>query len=92
MLAKTNHSTDFTRKLARPIVLSRRPCSWLEALHDAASLIGHLEPFRPARLLWGRAAGLILLAAETDKRADIAEATRQLMVCVERESWWKPHR
>jgi hypothetical protein len=30
---------------------------------------------------------MILIAAETRKRADIAEATRQLLVCVERENW-----
>ena len=33
-----------------------------------------------------RLAGLILLAAEPRQRDDIAEA---LLVCVERENWWK---
>jgi hypothetical protein len=31
---------------------------------------------------------MILIAAETGKRDDIAEATRRLLVCVERENWW----
>jgi hypothetical protein len=32
---------------------------------------------------------MILLAAETRKRDDIAEATRQVLIVVERENWWK---
>jgi DNA-binding XRE family transcriptional regulator len=32
---------------------------------------------------------MILLAAETRKRADVAEATRQTLVALERENWWK---
>ncbi len=75
--------------LAQPITLTRGPRSHLVTLMDAAILIRDLEPWRQARPVWDRAAGLILLAAETRKRDDIAEATRQLMVCVERESWWK---
>ncbi len=82
-------SPDLTLPLAQPITLTRGPRSHLVTLMDAAILIRDLEPWRQARPVWDRAAGLILLAAETRKRDDIAEATRQLMVCVERESWWK---
>ena len=57
---------------------------------DGAILIRDLEPWRLARPEWDRAAGLIVLAAESTKRDDISEATRHLLVCVERENWWKP--
>jgi len=40
----------------------------------------------PGRVPGIRLAGLILLAAETRQRDDIAEA---LLVCIERENWWK---
>jgi hypothetical protein len=46
---------------------------------DAAILIRDLDPFRQARPVWDRAAEIILLAAETRRRADVAEATRQMM-------------
>ena len=36
-----------------------------------------------------RAAEMILLAAESRKRADVAEATRRVVVALERENWWK---
>ena len=36
-----------------------------------------------------RAAEMILLAADTRERADVAEATRQLLAALERENWWK---
>ena len=80
---------DLTLPLAHPITITRGPASHLVTLMDAAILIRGLEPWRQARPVWDRAAGLILLAAETRKRDDIAEATRQLLVCVERENWWK---
>ncbi len=54
---------------------------------DAAILIRDLEPFRQSRP--DRAAEMILLAAATRKRADVAEATRQVLVALERENWWK---
>jgi len=44
---------------------------------DAAILIGDLEPLRQARPVWDRAAEMILLAATTGAKADIAKATRQ---------------
>lgn len=85
-------SPDLTLPFAHPITLTRGPGSHLVTLMDAAILIRDLEPWRQARPVWDRAAGLILLAAETRKRDDVAEATRQLLVCVERENWWKPGR
>jgi len=39
--------------------------------------------------VWDRAAEMILLAAATRKRADVAEATRQVLVALERENWWR---
>ncbi len=56
---------------------------------DAAILIRDLNPFRQARPVWDRAAEMILLAAETRKRDDVAEATRQMLVALEKENWWK---
>jgi len=74
--------------LLRPITLIRGPGSHLVTLMDAAVLIRDLEPWRQARPVWDRLAGPILLAAGTKKRDDISEATRQVLVCVERENWW----
>jgi len=80
---------DLSLPLAHPITLTGGPCSHPVTLMDATILIRDLEPFRQARPVWDRAAEMILTAAETGKRADIAEATRQLLVCVARENWWK---
>jgi hypothetical protein len=35
---------------------------------------------------------MILIAAETGKRDDIAEATRQTLVALGPENWWKQDR
>jgi len=51
-----------------------------------------LGPFWQAWPVWDRAAEMILLAGKTRKRADVAEATRQLLVALGRENWWKPAR
>jgi hypothetical protein len=51
-----------------------------------------LEPFQQARPVWDRAAEMILVAAGTGERADTAEATRQMLVALERENWWKSGR
>jgi len=67
---------DLTIPLAHPSTLTGGPGSHLVTLMDAAILIRDLEPFRQARPVWDRAAGLILLAPETEKRTDVAEATR----------------
>jgi hypothetical protein len=80
---------DLTLPLAQPITLTRGPRSHLVTLMDAAILIRDLDQFRQARPVWDRAAEMILLAATTKKREDIAEATRQVLVCVERENWYK---
>jgi hypothetical protein len=80
---------DLTLPLAQPMTLTGGPRSHLVTLMDAAILIRELEPWRQARPVWDRAAGLILFAAETGKRADIAEATRQLHVALNHENWLK---
>jgi hypothetical protein len=80
---------DLSRELSQPITLIGGPRSRLVTLQDAATLIRDLDPFRQARPVWDRAAEMIMIAAETGKRADIAEATRQLLVAVEHENWWK---
>jgi hypothetical protein len=85
----TTAEPDLSIQLAHPITLTSGPRSHLVTLMDAAILIRDLEPFRQARPVWDRTAEMILAAAETGKRADIAEATRQVLVAVERENWWK---
>jgi hypothetical protein len=80
---------DLTLPLARPITLTRGPRSHIVTLMDAAILIRDLEPFRQARPVWDRAAEMILIAATTGKRDDIAEATRQMLVALGHENWWK---
>jgi hypothetical protein len=88
--ARTKHAApDLTRKLDRAIELTGGPRSRLATLQDAAVLIRDLEPFRQARPVWDRAAEMILVAGTTGKRADIAEATRQLLTAVIHENWWK---
>jgi hypothetical protein len=83
---------DLTIPVARPITLTGGPRSHLVTLMDAAILIRDLEPFRQARPVWDRAAEMILIAAETGKRDDIAEATRQMLVALGPENWWKQDR
>jgi hypothetical protein len=83
------NSPDLTLPLAQPITLTRGPRSHLVTLMDAAVLIRDLEPFRRARPVWDRAAEMILVAGTTQKRADVLEATRQMMVALERENWWR---
>jgi hypothetical protein len=83
----TRTSPDLSLPLAESITLSRGPRSHLVTLMDAAILIRGLEPFRQARPVWDRTAEMILLAAETGAAADVAEATRQLLVALDHENW-----
>jgi hypothetical protein len=82
-------SPDLSGKLAHTIKPSRGPAAQLETLADAAQLIADLEQFRQARPVWDRAAEMILVAARTIRKADIAEATRSLEVALEKENWLK---
>jgi hypothetical protein len=81
----TTAEPDLSIQLAHQIPLTHGPRSHLVTLVDAAILIRDLEPFRRARPVWDRAAEMILLAGTSRKRADIAEATPQLIVAVEHE-------
>jgi hypothetical protein len=80
-------SPDLTLPLAKPITLTSGPRSHLVTLMDAAILIRDLEPFRQARPVWDRAAEMMMIAATTRDRADIVEATRQLLVALGHENW-----
>jgi hypothetical protein len=82
-----NREPNLNRKLAHTIKPTRGPAAQLETLADAAQLIADLEQFRQARPVWDRAAEMILLAARTGRKADIAEATRSVMVALEKENW-----
>jgi len=88
----TRTSPDLSLPLSEPINLARGPRSHLVTLMDAAILIRDLEPFRQARPVWDRAAEMILIAAETGAANDVVEATRQLLVALDHENWWKPAR
>src|SRR5262249_51676109 len=88
----TRTTPDLSLPLAQPITLTGGPHSHLVTLMDAAILIRDLEPVRQARPVWDRAAEMILIAAETGKRDDIAEATRQMLVALGHENWWKQDR
>ncbi len=79
----------FIAALAYPITLTGGPRSHLVTLMDAAILIRDMEPFRQARPVWDRAAEMILLEASSGEAPDIAEATRQLHVALNRENWLK---
>jgi DNA-binding Xre family transcriptional regulator len=81
---------DFARKLASVIVLTKGPRSQLVTLQDARDLIRELDAVRQRRPVWYRAALMILVAATSGKRADIQEATRQLLAAVSFENWWRP--
>ncbi len=78
---------DLTLPLAQPITLTRSPRSHLVTLMDAAILIRDLEPFRQARPVWDRTAEMIMLGARPKRRADVQEATRQLLVALGHENW-----
>ena len=80
---------DLTLPLAQQTTLTRGPGSHPVTLMDAAILVRDLDQFRQARPKWDRAAEIILVAATTGTRAHITEATRQLLVTVERENWWR---
>ena len=67
---------SWSKKLPGPIKL--RDGRELATLSDARSLILDLTKSRRARPTWLYATELILRAAETGKRADLAEARRQI--------------
>jgi hypothetical protein len=54
----------------------------LDTLADAAQLIADLEQFRQARPVWDRCAEMLLRAARSGRKADIAEATSYLLIAV----------
>jgi len=80
---------DLSRKLAHTVKPTGGPAAQLDTLADAAQLIADLEQWRQARPYWDRAAEMILTAARTGRKADIAEATRCVMVALEKENWLK---
>jgi hypothetical protein len=80
---------NLNRKLAHAIKPTGGPAAQLDTLADTAHLIADLEQFRQARPVWDRAAEMVLLAARTGKKADIAEATRCVMVGLEKKNWLK---
>jgi hypothetical protein len=68
---------------------TRGPATQLETLADAVQLIADLEQFRQARPV-GSCRGDALVAARTGRKADIAEATRSVLVALEKENWLNP--
>ena len=88
-MSRRTANPDLSTPLAYPIILTAGPRSHLVTLMDAAILIRDMEPFRQARPVWDRAAEMILLAASSGDAPDVAEATRQLHVALNRENWLK---
>jgi hypothetical protein len=80
---------DLSRKLAHTVKPTGGPAAQLETLADAAQLIGDLEQFRQNRPYWDRCAEMLLRAAKTGRKADIAEATRCVEVALWKENWLK---
>ena len=87
--ARRANSPDLTRYLAHTIKPTGGPAAQLETIADAAQLIADLEQFRQARPYWDRCAEMLMRAAETGRKPDIAEATRCVMVALEKENWLK---
>ena len=83
---------NLNRKLAHPIKPTGGPATQLETLADAAQLVADLEQFRQVRPYWDRCAEMLLVAARTGRKADIAEATRCVEVALWKENWLKSER
>jgi len=80
---------DLSRKLAHRVKPTGGPAAQLGTLADAAQLIADLEQFRQARPYWDRCAEMLLVAARSGRKADIAEATRCVEVALSKENWLK---
>ena len=87
--AKPAKSPDLTRQLAHTIKPTAGPAAHLETIADAAQLIADLEQWRQARPYWDRCAEMLMRAAKTGRKPDVAEATRCVMVALEKENWLK---
>ena len=83
---------NLNRKLAHTIKPTGGPAAQLDTLADAAQLIADLEQWRQARPYWDRCAEILLLAARTGRKADVVEATRCVVVALEKENWLKRER
>jgi glutamine amidotransferase PdxT len=84
-----NREPNLNRKLAHTIKPTGGPAAQLETLADAAQLIADLAQFRQARPYWDRCAEMLMVAARTGRKDDIAEATRSLEVALGKENWLK---
>ena len=87
--AKGAKAPDLSRRLASTIKPTGGPAAQLETIADAAQLIADLEQWRQARPYWDRCAEMLLQAATTGRKPDGAEATRCIMVALEKENWLK---
>src|SRR5436305_5376006 len=85
--AKGAKAPDLSRRLASTIKPTGGPAAQLETIADAAQLIADLEQWRQARPYWDRCAEMLLQAATTGRKPDGAEATRCIMVALEKENW-----
>jgi hypothetical protein len=67
---------DFSGMLTRVIEPKGGPGIELATLEDAARFMGKMRPFRQARPHWDHAAELVLKAATTERRKDVAAGNR----------------
>ena len=61
---------------------TRKPVSTASGLEARRSVA-------PRCAVWDRAAEMIMLAGTTKEAADVQEATRQILVALGHENWWK---
>ena len=78
---------DFSLKLTRVIEPKSGPGVELTSLEDAARFMGQMRPWRQARPHWDYAAALILKAATTGQRKDVAAATDQMERALRTDNW-----
>jgi hypothetical protein len=83
----TKPKADFSLGLTRVIEPTSGPGVELATLEDAARFVGAMKPWRQARPHWDFAAELILRAATTGKKIDIANATIQIERALKVEGW-----
>jgi hypothetical protein len=78
---------DFSLKLTRVIEPKGGPGVELATLEDATRFMGHIRPWRQARQHWDYAAALVLKAATTGWRKDVAAATDQMERALRTDNW-----
>ncbi len=72
---------------ARPIRLKRGPVREVATVRDGAILILALDQPRQQKVIWERAAKMLMRAVATRRRIDVARAQLHLMLALCSERW-----